>query len=54
MSLALADMLIIMAALPESLLLPFVGEKWPFSLGELGCAIVIFLRSVGRNFGSLM
>ncbi|OWA52179.1 putative Thyrotropin-releasing hormone receptor [Hypsibius exemplaris] len=53
-SLAIADLIIIFAALPEVILLPSVGADWVLVLGGFGCPLVIYLRCVGRNAGSLI
>ncbi|OQV11602.1 hypothetical protein BV898_14100 [Hypsibius exemplaris] len=40
--------------LPEVVLLPSVSKDWVLALGGVGCSLVIYLRCVGRNAGSLI
>ncbi|GAU95720.1 hypothetical protein RvY_07293 [Ramazzottius varieornatus] len=50
-SLAMADLLLIVTAVPESIAFQNFGHQW--LLGETGCALFIFLNFFGINAGSL-
>ncbi|OQV16168.1 putative Thyrotropin-releasing hormone receptor [Hypsibius exemplaris] len=50
-SLAYADLLVIVTAVPEAIVFHNIGKQW--LLGPAGCSIFIFLNFLGINAGSL-
>ncbi|GAU95721.1 hypothetical protein RvY_07294 [Ramazzottius varieornatus] len=50
-SLAVADLLVIVIAIPEAMIFQHFGNQWLF--GEVGCTVFIFCNFLGINAGSL-
>ena len=50
-SLAVADLIVLVSTVPEAILGHYIGNQWLF--GQIGCSLFIFSNFLGINAGSL-